>query len=227
MPQAIIATLFLALFAPQVEPEVGSGPEPAATPVSWEFKFQFLDPRRIEVQLPGTDQPEVYWYMVYTATNGGPRSQLFFPMFRVVTEELEVFDSDTGISPLVFAAIRERHRRTHPDLVHPTKAIGELLTGDDNARESVAIWRQIDLSNNRFTVYVAGLSGEAQFVRNPAYDPTRPETTETGPDGKEVVRNPKSFTLRKTLEIRYNLPGSASARPRAAPERRQMRWIMR
>lgn len=227
MPQAIIATFFLALFAPQVEPKVGSGPEPAATPISWEFKFQFLDPRRIEVQLPGTDEPEVYWYMVYTVTNGGPRSQLFFPTFQVVTEDLRVYDSDTGITPLVFAAIRERHRQTHPDLVHPTEAIGDLLTGDDNARESVAIWRQIDLSNNRFTVYVAGLSGEAQFIRNPAYDPSQPETTGVGAGGKEVVRNPKFFTLRKTLEIRYNLPGSASARPLAVPERSEMGWIMR
>ena len=210
--------------------DVGTGPEPSAVPISWELEFKFLDPQRIEVQLPGAERPEVYWYLVYTVANTSPRSQRFFPLFQIVTEDLRVHDTDMGIDPLVFDAIRERNRITHPYLVDPTKAIGALLSGDDYARESVAIWRQIDLTINNFRVYIAGLSGEMRFVPNPGYDPQKPETRKvTGPDGKttEVVVNPKNFTLRKTLEIRYTLPGSPEARPAAMPERKQVRWIMR
>jgi hypothetical protein len=224
-----VMPLTLLLFAPQFESPVGTGPEPSATPISWELEFRFLDPKRIEIQLPGTDRPEVYWYMVYTVVNTSPRSQRFYPMFQIVTEDLQVFDTDLGISPLVFEAIREHHRITHKYLVEPTKAIGALLTGDDNARESVAIWRQVDLTGNNFRVYVAGLSGEVQFVRNPSFDASRPESKDViGLNGvPQSGPNPRHFTLRKTLEIRYTLPGSPQARPQAVPQRTEVRWVMR
>lgn len=209
---------------------VGSGPEPAPFPIAWEFEFKFLDPKRIEIQLPDESKPRVFWYMVYTVTNTSGRSQRFFPSIAMVTEDLEVHESDIGISPLVFEAIRDRHEHTHPYMVHPTQAIGSLLMGDDNARESVAIWPQFDLNVNNFYVYVSGLSGETLFVRNPVYDPAMPETKEIeGSDGKvrEVVVNPKHFTLRKTLQIRYNLPGSPNLRRLDDVQRLGTEWIMR
>ncbi len=210
--------------------DVGTGPHPATYPASWELELKFLDPQRIEVAAPGADRPDVYWYIVYTVANPGPRSQRFFPMFQIVTEDLQVFETDVGISPRVFDAIRERHKITHKYLVEPTKVIGSLLSGEDNARESVAIWRNIDLSIVCFEVYVAGLSGETQFAPNPGYDPRRPETELVrSADGSEhkVVTNPRQFTLRKTLEISYTLPGSRAARPGVTPVRGQVRWIMR
>jgi len=225
MPHAIAVLLFL--IGPPGEEGVGTGPAPSLRPIAWELEFKFLDPRRITVQVPGQEQPEVYWYMVYTVSNPDRRSVRFFPTFQLVTEDVRVVDTDVGVSKLVFDTIKERYRQTHKYLTHPTEALGELLTGDDNARESVAIWRDVDLSGNRFSVYVAGLSGETQFVRNPAYDPNQPDTAEPGPDGKPRGQNPKYFALRKTLQIRYNLPGSAAARAVAEPERSEVRWIMR
>lgn len=225
----LVASL-LWLAAPSTQTDAGVGPEPSPTPISWELEFKFLDPQRMEIQLPGASAPEVYWYVVYTVINPSRRAQEFFPMFQIVTEDLHVFDTDIGVSALVFDAIRERHKTSHPYLIHPTKAIGALLSGDDNARESVAIWRQIDLTQNSFSVYVAGLSGETRFVPNRAYDAKRPKTkTVTGPDGisRDVEVNPEFFTLRKTLEIRYTLPGSPAGRPQAFPERGKISWIMR
>ena len=226
MPRALTACVFL-FFVGQVASEVGTGPEPSPTPISWELEFEFLDPKRVEIQLPSSEEPEIYWYMVYTVTNPGDRSRFFHPTFQLVTEDLRVIDTDVGINKLVFDAIRQRHHKTHKYLVHPTLAIGDLMIGDDNARESVAIWRQVDLTINRFKIYVSGLSGETRFVPNPAYDPAQPEVIEVGPDGRECAKNPKHFTLRKTLEIRYNLLGSPAARPLSEPERYGMRWIMR
>jgi hypothetical protein len=230
MLMRLLPLLLLLAGTLQAAEEVGTGPEPSTTPISWQLEFSFLDPERIEVQLPGQAEPEVYWYMVYTVTNRSPRTQDFFPLFQIVTDDLEVADTDIGISPLVFNVIRERHAITHKYMVHPTKAIGPLRSGSDNALESVAIWRDIDLSRNSFRIYAAGLSGEVKFVPNPAFDPNRPETeTVTGNDGRkrEEIVNPQYFTLRKTLEIRYTLPGSSVARPSATPQRKSIRWILR
>jgi len=218
------------LGAQEREPAVGVGPEPAPTPISWEFDFKYVPPRRIEVLLSGAQTPEIYWYMLYTVTNTSNTTQYFYPTFELVTEDLRVIPTDTGINPLVFEAIRERHKITHEYLVHPTKAIGDLRTGADYARESVAIWRAGDLSVNKFSIYVAGLSGEARVLRNPAYDPQKPEAkTIVDADGREreVTVNPKYFTLRKTLELRYTLPASERARRQVEPRLEDARWIMR
>lgn len=222
-------TLWLTLALP-AETAVGTGPEPAPAPVSWELEFNFVDPRRIDVRLPGADRTETYWYIVYAVVNNSGRSQRFFPMFQVVMEDLSVYETDTGINPLVFDAIRERHRITHPYLVPPSKAIGALLTGDDNARESVAVWRNIDLSVNEFRIYVAGLSGEMRTITNPAFQRGQPESQrDAGAAARPRAADatPPNFTLRKTLEIRYTLPGSPQARPGVLPERGEVRWILR
>ena len=219
--------LLIVLQAADARP-VGVGPAPSPVPIAWEFELRFLDPQRIEVQIAG--QREEYWYVVYTVENRSGTTQRFYPTFQIVTEDLNVIDTDLGVSPLVFEAIRERHRITHKYLVHPTEGIGDLRTGDDHALESVAIWRTSDLAANNFTMYVAGLSGETRLVRNPVYDPDSPETIvlDTPRGGpRDVSVNPKTFTLRKTLEVTYRLPGSPAGRAAARPERSLVRWIMR
>lgn len=225
-----IALPLLLLLGPPGEADAARDLRPSPRPVAWELEFRFLDPKRIEVQIPGTNRTETYWYVVYTVSNNTGASLRFFPTFQIVTEDLQVFDTDMGISPLVFDAIRERHKITHKYLVDPTRAVDTLLTGEDNARESVAIWRDIDLSQNSFKLYVSGLSGEIRTIPNPSYRPDQPETAMVrGPDGREreQIGNPKVFTLRKTLEVRYNLPGSPRARPVTEPERSEVRWILR
>jgi hypothetical protein len=221
--------LSLMLLAPQVSTfdRVGDGPEPSPTLSSWQLDLRFNEPRRIEVLVPGSSQPEVYWYVVYTVVNTSSRTQDFRPNFQIVTEDLRVIDTDVGVHPLVFNSIRELHRVSHPDLLPPSQAGGELRVGVDNARESVAIWRPFELKYNHFTVYVAGLSGELKFVKNPSYDSSKPETEPTSLPQQGAGGNPKFFVLRKTLELRYNLPGSVTARPLVQPERLDMRWILR
>ena len=147
-----------------------------------------------------------------------------------MTHVPDLFITDMGISPLVYEAIAARHRVTHKYMVPPVKAIGSLLSGDDNARESVAIWRSVDLSQNSFSVYVAGLSGETRSVPNPKYDAKRPPAkaaTRAKGDQPSPDENPPYFTLRKTLEIRYTLPGSPEGRLRSDPERREVKWVLR
>jgi hypothetical protein len=224
----MFAALLLLMPAQRSE-EYGVGPAPSRVPVSWELELRFDDPQRIEVSVPGQGT-QVYWYMTYTVVNPGDRSQRFFPTFQITTDDMQVIDTDLGIHPAVFQAIRDRYRIRYKYLLSPTEVMGELQIGEDNARESVAIWRPFELTVDKFTVYIAGLSGETRLVRNPQFDPERPETERrTGTDGRtrEIVVNPRTFTLRKTLEIRYSLPGSPKARPFVRAERGEMRWIMR
>lgn len=213
--------VYVALLAMPASVDAGEGPQPSTSPPAWEFEFTFLDPRRIEVSRQGVATPDVYWYMVYTVRNPGRRAERFFPIFQIVTEDLRVIDTDMAIGLEVFDAIAERHKTLHKYLVPPTKAIGALLSGDDNARESVAIWRDVDLTENDFSIFVAGLSGETQIVQMP------PDKKEAAVIGQSGQPKPKVFTLRKTLEIQYTLPGSPEARRAAAPERGTVRWVMR
>lgn len=217
--------LTIALFAPQVENDAGDGPKPAAVQVSWQLDFEFISkPQRINVG------GQTYWYMLYRVTNPEPRTQQFFPMFTIVTDDYAVVKTDMGIPGSVFNAIKQRHRDVFPNLVSPARAIGPIRTGADYARESVAIWRDVDLAAAGFNVYVAGLSGESQLVPNPNHDPEKPaERTIALPNGRtrEVVTNPKHFTIRKTLEIRYNIPGSRRGRGAIEPIRTKTRWVLR
>ena len=226
----VLPALILMTAAQIGQDRVGGPQKPSPIPIAWEIKFDFVDLKRLEVESPETGEKSIYWYMVYTADNTSDRTQHFFPMFRIVTEDLRTMESDMGIDPFVFDRIKELYRKTYPYLVPPNRAIGKLMSGDDNARESVAIWSQIDLNVNQFAIYVSGLSGERRFVRNPSYDSSKPETvTATGSDGVpyEKTVNPKFFTLRKTLKIPYTLPGSPNTRGRAEPQRGKFEWIMR
>jgi hypothetical protein len=209
---------------------VGSGPSPSPAPTTWEFDFTHEPPQRIEVLLEGDEAPTTYWYMLYTVRNPGLRTQRFFPTFELVTDDLTVLHTDVGISPLVFNAIKERHRRTHPYLVPPAEAIGPLKIGDDNAIESVAIWRADELTGNSFDVFVAGLSGETRIIPNPAYDPDQPASTtieDAQGNEREISVNPRNFTLRKTLQLTFRLPGSETARRQVKPVPAGRRWILR
>ncbi len=197
---------------------------------SWQLDFDFVDPQTITVKLPGADKPQTFWYMLYTVTNNTGREVPFLPRFELMTNTMRVLPGDPGVHPLVFAAIQKRHRPTHPLLVEPVKMMGRLLQGADNARSSVVIWPQFDIKANQFTVYVAGLSGEAKLLPNPDYKPGQPEyKTKTLPSGAtvRVPVNLRYFTLRKTLALRYLLPGDLKTRDTAHAGRLGMEWIMR
>jgi len=211
----IIISLWLA--APALGQPVPAVLKPASVPASWELTFRFQDPQRVSVFLPGKALPAVYWYMLYTVENATDQEIDFYPTFELVTDTLQVLSSEVGVSPEAYRAVARR--AGDPLLVTPEKVIGRLLRGKDRARHSVAIWPDFDPQAKRFTIYVGGLSGEVKRLKNPAFDSTRPES-ET---------NRRYFTLRKTLEIPYRLPGSRSRRSLAVPQRADavMRWIMR
>ncbi|MHC4610873.1 MAG: hypothetical protein ACYS7M_11070, partial [Planctomycetota bacterium] len=87
----------------------------------------------------------------------------------------------------------------------------------DNRLTSAAVFRNFDPEASHFTIYVGGLSGELARLSNPAVDPLKAESD----------KNSRSFVLRKTLAIEYDLPGDSRTRARAVPTRVKRDWVMR
>lgn len=220
-------------------------PEPSPVRVSWELSFEPTPPLRIEVDTG--KGAAVYWYVLYTVTNSTGDDVDFHPEIVRVNEiesdlPAEKVTAHSGAAPSitvdaalvglhgdVFRAIQRRHAKTHPFLVEPVEAIGKLLQGKDNARTSVAVFRELDARVSRFTIYVSGLSGERVTKRNPLYVPApagsgKKAAAGTGGTGAEYA---KYFVLRKTLALPYTLPGDTRTRRSATPALGRMTWVMR
>jgi hypothetical protein len=191
--------------------------QPSIAPKSWELKFRFGDPQRVSVNVPGEQEPVLYWYMLYTVENPSKQEVDFYPQFDLVTDTIKVVPSEVRISPEAFQAIKRR--TSDPLLLTPEKIVGKLQRGADRVRHGVAIFRDFDPKAKAFTVYVSGLSGEMKRVKNPGFDKEKPE----GAD------NARYMVLRKTLAIPYRFPGSETRRSEATPERviDGQRWDMR
>ncbi len=182
-----------------------------------QLDVKFYDPQRIALQLTGDSHPTTFWYMLFEVTNNTGRDVEFYPSFRLVTNTLKVVEGGADIPPSVYDAIAARHKGEFPFLAPPVKVTGRLLQGNANARASVAVFCMFDPEANSFTVYGSGFSGEIQRIPNPAFDLNQ----------KESDNNPRSFILRRTLGITYDLPGAPQTRWRAKPVRRTREWVMR
>jgi hypothetical protein len=207
-----------------------AAPTPSLTPQTWQLDFQFEDPQRLVVQLPGEAKPRVYWYILYNVVNNSGKDVQFLPRFEIVTNDLKVVTADPATDPVVFATIKKLHAKDRPFLLEPLEATGKLLQGSDNAKDSVAIWRDFSGQTRRFTMFVGGLSGDNVVIPNPTFDPSKPETeVREGPKGQKVkvTVNPRRFTLYKTLSIVYTLPGDDEARKTALAVRGDLEWVMR
>lgn len=196
---------------------LSAAPKAEVASTRWQLDFAFQDPQRFVIQLPGQNEPATYWYVLYTVTNRTGRDIQFFPSFRLVTNTLAVVEAGDEVSPSVYHAILERHRPEFPFITPPHKVLGPLLQGEENARTTVAVFKDFDPESSAFTIYVGGLSGEMTRVPNPAFDANRPESDD----------NPRSFTLRRTLAVDYDFPGDTISRHTAQPVRRNREWIMR
>ncbi len=193
--------------------------------LAWQVSFEFHDPKRISIVLPGDDHATVFWYMLYEVTNETGRDVAFYPSFRLVTDSLEVVEGGANISPRVYDVIAARHTKEFPFFAAPHKITGPLLQGKENARASAAVFRAFDSSASRFSIYVSGLSGEVARVFNPAGTTAKTGSTAKAGDGNDLAGS--SFLLRRTLAITYDLPGDEQTRGLTSPVRRKREWVMR
>ena len=177
-------------------------PTPAIVPVSWELSFRYGPLERIFVPVNG--QNKAFWFMRYTVINNSGRDVLFTPSFELVAETGSVSEAFKDVPNEVFAKIKEMYKNQF--LLSPTAIYGRLLQGQDNAKDGVIIFTDIDPEARNFQLFVEGLSGETAEVKNPV-------------TGKPVI-------LQKTLELDFNVPGqSINIEPR--PELRATKWVMK
>jgi hypothetical protein len=187
-------------------------PKPSPYPISWELKFDHDMPQRIVVKVPGVAAQQAYWYMTYTVTNNTGQEQTFLPFFEMLTSDGRVIHSDNKIPAVVFNAIKQREKK---NLMEPwTKIGGELLLGADQAKDGVAIWQEPMLRMGHFSIFIAGLSGEAVRLKDDGGNEMKDK------DGKPII-------LRKTLQLNFHVRGDdvypGEDEVNANPER----WVMR
>lgn len=194
-------------------PRAQAYPRPELTSQAWQLDFDYELPELIAHEdLRG--QTRWYWYMTYTVTNNSGRAQMFIPEVTIATDDGKMFSAGTKVPAGVFRRVKQREENNL--LESSVEVIGRLLEGEDNAKDSVAIWPATDPEIDQLTMFVAGLSGETQIVIDsvtgePMVDP---ETE-------------KPVIVRKTLMLEYALPGNPPQVKDQIIELKNEEWIMR
>ena len=181
-------------------------PQPSFAPVAWELDFENRTPARIEVG------GEAYWYLPYTVTNNTDEARLFLPDVEMVTREGDVLRAGDNIPLSVFNAIKGRVRSL--PLIPPQEVAGRILVGRDQAKSSVAIWREPTTEMGTFDIYVGGLSGEVVRLTD------REGNELTDADGVPIL-------VRKTKRLTYRVRGDDIADGRDSIARVREEWVMR
>ena len=204
-----------------------TAPKPSVVPIKWEFDFHAKAPRSLEVTLPGEKAPRTFWYMRYTVTNRNRNPKTAKPMEIEFIPRIVLY-TDTG-ETIQAGEHRNVYDAVHkvegdPLLIPPVSVSGKLLFGMDNAKRSVAIWRDFDSNSGAFDVFVGGLSGETAVVI--LSKPITVEEVNPLTGKKERVKKSK-IVLHKTLQLSYSIPGEVGARLRTPPKLKKKTWVMR
>lgn len=211
---ALGALAFLGVGLPGLSGSSAAGyPEPSVYPIAWEFDFDYRTPRRIEVEGPD-GRSQAYYYMVYTVTNDTDQERLFLPVIEMVTSDGRIIEANRGLPNLmtVFNTIDERVRSL--DLTAPQDMFGTLRVGEDQAKSSVAIWREPAAEMGTFHIYVGGLSGETVPL--------------TGADGRVIQdENGQPINLRKTRQITLKVRGDEVRPGQDVIDEIANGWVMR
>lgn len=204
--QFVVVGLILAITAPAIaEDRAASYPEPNIVQSSWELDIKLNAPAVISVQIPDEPKPRLFNYITYTVTNRTGNDQLFVPDLNVLTDAGDLIQLNRNIPPLAFQKIKERLRNLL--LESPTKIVGPILQGADNAKDGVAIWPVPDHNITSFKLFFGGLSGETHSVKDP------------------VTGEPK--LLRKTLELSYETPGDEAHTHQKPFVFKSKTWVVR
>lgn len=179
-------------------------PTPPVVTRSWELGFTHTQPRPIGVQ-DVDGKYHWYWYITYKVTNLTGTERLFVPDFTIATDTGEIMQANRNIPSDVFKAIKDH--LGNPLLESPAQIVGQLLQGEDHARESVIIWREPGEDVARISLFISGLSGETTVIQNP--------------ETKAQV------LMTRTLMLDFELPGRPALPQNQTILSAGQKWIMR
>ncbi len=174
-------------------PAASAYPEPDIVSNSWKLDFSWSKPQPIAYK-QSDGSYKWYWYMPYKVVNNTDQKVLFIPEVTLATDTGKIVTAGEDVPASLFPRIKERLR--NPLLESPIEVVGEILRGEDFAKESVIIWPAFKNDVDELSIFVAGLSGETATVKDPL-------------SGEPVM-------MRRTLMMRYKLPGSPET-PQSQP----------
>lgn len=183
-----------------------AAPEPSPVAISWEFTHDIGPLRLAWVETEAGNKP--YFFLTYRVTNYSGSDLLFAPDVSLMADNISVIKSEQNVPTSVTNAIIEE--LDNPLVESKIDIFSTVLEGPEHARDGVLIWPAEDLDVDEITLFFAGLSGEF----------------ESYVVGRETD-NPRRYTLRKTLMLRYSTPGDFGNQGARPFELAEERWIMR
>ncbi|MBX3381565.1 MAG: hypothetical protein KF805_15825 [Phycisphaeraceae bacterium] len=190
---------------------VGAGamaPEPNPVPQRWQFDVRPGDLRFTKFETPD-GQLRGYFFLTYRVVNNTREDLLLAPLFELTTENGDIVRSGRDVPHSVLKKIMAEV--DNPLAEDQISILGTLLQGEENGREGVVVFSDVDISARDITIYATGFSGETA-----PYEVTDPKT---GKVHREL--------LRKTLSLEYKLPGDVTGRVNEPLPLFEQRWVMR
>lgn len=182
----------------------GLAPEPEPVPRRWELQVE-AGPLRITTVTAPNVGARSYIYFTYKAVNNSGQDVLFAPAFELSNGQGQTYRSGRDVPQQVTAELVTRTQ--NPFVQDQIAVIGDILQGEEHAKEGIVIWPLVDFSPATLTVYAAGFSGESKTV--------------VSPNGKD------KFVLRKTLRLQFEAPGDLTSAGSRSLEIIEKQWIMR
>lgn len=183
-----------------------AAPEPSPVAITWEFTFD-MGPLRL-AWIDTDNGPQPYFFLTYNIINFSGSDLLFAPDVSLMTDNITVLKSGRNVPTAVTNEILQR--LDNPLVESQIDIVSTVLQGPEHARDGVLIWPANQLDVDEVKVFFAGLSGEFESY-----------VVDRG--GK----NPRRYTLRKTLMLRYATPGDFGDQGVRPFDLEEKLWVMR
>lgn len=155
---------------PAVAPVAPNNPRGAMRARSEERTSWQLDvtpgPMRLYVD-PSTGTP--YWYFTYKTVNNTGRDLRFAPKFELVDDEGRITVSGQGVPSDVSRRLLQR--LNDPLVEDQNQILGDILQGEENAKEGIVVFEVTRLASKELFLYVSNLSSERRIVRDAKGEP--------------------------------------------------------
>lgn len=187
----------------------GFAPEPSAVAKRWQLQADFGP---LRVFSTTTDSgPRTFYYLTYKAVNRSGQDVVFAPSFDLVDSTGAVNKSGRSVPDSVTKAIIAH--LANPLIQDQITILGNILQGEENAKDGVVIWPCENFRPGEISVYAAGFSGETAQVKAPGL--------------KDEKGNDVTITLRKTRQLTFKDPGEITNRGDLPIDAGETKWIMR